>query len=77
LAFCALLRDAFGIIDEGALAEAFFDACVGEGDANAEHDARETLAWATSNSPTGRKFSVRKLLCDASVALRAARIRRA
>jgi hypothetical protein len=72
LAFCALLRDAFGIIDEGALAEAFFDACVGEGDANGEHDASEALAWAASASPTGRGFSARKLLCDASVALRAA-----
>ncbi len=72
LAFCALLRDAFGVVDEGALAEAFLDACVGEGDANGEHDAREALAWARSASPTGRGFSVRKLLCDASAAMRGA-----
>jgi len=72
LAFCALLRDAFGIVDEGTLARAFLDVCVGEDDANGEHDAREAVAWAASASPTGRQFSVRKLLCDASVALRVA-----
>ena len=72
LAFCALLRDAFGIADEGALAQAFLDACVGDEDVNGEHDAREALAWAGTSSPTGRGFSARKLLCDASVALRRA-----
>lgn len=72
LAFCAVLRDAFAIVDEGTLAQAFLDACVGEDDANGEHDAREAVTWAASASPTGRQFSVRKLLSDASVALRAA-----
>ena len=72
LAFCALLRDGFGIVDEATLAQAFRDACVGEDDAAGEHDAREALSWATSTSSTGRSFSVRKLLCDASIALRAA-----
>ncbi len=70
LAFCALLRDAFGIVDEGALAQAFRDACVGDDDVNGEHDVQEAVAWAASASPTGRGFSARKLLCDASVALR-------
>ena len=71
LAFCALLRDTFGIVDEGALAEeAFLDTCVGD-DANGEHDAQEALTWAAGASPTGRSFSVRKLLCEASIALRA------
>jgi hypothetical protein len=72
LAFCALLRDGFGIVDEATLAQAFRDACVGEDDEAGEHDAREALSWATSTSSTGRSFSVRKLLCDASIALRAA-----
>ena len=72
LAFCALMKAGFGITDEGALAEAFLDACVGEHDANGDHDAREALSWGAGNSPTGRRFSVRKLLSDASVALRAA-----
>jgi hypothetical protein len=72
LSFCAVLRDAFGIVDEGALAQSFLDACVGDNDASGEHDTREALAWATSASPTGRRFSVRKLLCDASMSLRAA-----
>ena len=70
LAFCALLRDAFGIVDEGALAQAFRDVCVGDGDANGEHDVQQAMAWAANASPTGRGFSARKLLCDASVALR-------
>ena len=72
LAFCALLRDAFGIADEGTLAQAFLDVCVGEDDANGEHDVQQALAWAANASPTGRGFSARKLLCDASAALRAA-----
>ncbi len=70
LAFCALLRNAFGIVDEGALAQAFRDACIGEDDANGEHDVRQAVGWAASASPTDRQFSVRKLLCDASIALR-------
>jgi hypothetical protein len=72
LAFCALLRGAFGINHQGALAQAFRDACIGYDDANAEHDVQQAVAWAASASPSGRGFSVRKLLCDASVALRGA-----
>ena len=72
LAFCALLRDAFGIVNEETLGQAFLDVCVGEDDANGEHDTQEAVAWAANASPTGRGFSARKLLCDASVALRAA-----
>ena len=72
LAFCALLRDAFGIVDEGTLGQAFLDVCVGEDDANGEHDTQEAVAWAANTSPTGRGFSAHKLLCDASVALHAA-----
>ena len=72
LAFCALLRDAFGIVEEGTLAQAFLDVCVGEDDANCEHDTQEAVAWAANASPTGRGFSAHKLLCDASVALHAA-----
>jgi hypothetical protein len=72
LAFCTLLREAFGIVDEGILAQAFVDVCVGEDDANGEHDVQQAMAWAANASPTGRGFSARKLLCDASVALRAA-----
>jgi hypothetical protein len=71
LAFCGLLRDAFGIVDEGALAQAFHNACVGDDDANGEHDVQQAVAWAANASPTGRGFSARKLLCDASAALRA------
>jgi hypothetical protein len=70
LAFCAILKAAFGIDDEGALAQAFRDTCIGDDDANGEHDVQQALAWAASASPSGRGFSVRKLLCDASVALR-------
>ena len=72
LAFCAMLGTAFGITDEEALAEAFHNACVGDDDGNGEHDAEQALAWAASPSPSGRNFSPRKLLCDASVALHAA-----
>jgi hypothetical protein len=71
LAFCALLRDAFSIVDEASLAQAFHNACVGDDDANGEHDAQQAVAWANA-SPTGRGFSARKLLCEASVALHAA-----
>jgi len=39
------MKAGFGITDEGALAEAFLDACVGEQDANGDHDAREALSW--------------------------------
>ena len=72
LAFCALIRDAFGIVDEGALAQAFRVVCIGDDDANGEHDVQQAVAWAANASPTGRGFSARKLLCDASLALRAA-----
>jgi hypothetical protein len=72
LAFCAMLGTAFGITDEEALAEAFDYACVGDDDGNGEHDAEQALAWAASPSPSGRSFSPRKLLSDASVALHAA-----
>ena len=72
LAFCAMLGTAFGITDEEALAEAFHYACVGDDDGNGEHDAEQALAWAASPSPSGRSFSPRKLLCDASMALHAA-----
>lgn len=72
LAFCAILKAAFGIVDDTALAQAFLNACVGDNDVNGAHDAQQALAWAASASPSGRGFSVRKLLCDASAALRAA-----
>jgi hypothetical protein len=71
LAFCALLKGAFGITDDAVLAQAFRDACVGEDDPSGEHDVRQAVRWASSASPSGRGFSVRKLLCDASVALHA------
>jgi hypothetical protein len=71
LAFCAVLSAAFGISDEDVLAQAFRDACVGDDDPSGEHDVRQAVRWASSASPSGRKFSVRKLLCDASVALHA------
>jgi hypothetical protein len=69
LAFCGMLRATFGIQDEGALEDAFYKACVGEDDPNAEDDAEQSLEWARGESPSGRTFSVRKLLCNASVAL--------
>ncbi len=72
LAFCAMLGTAFGIVDDAALAEAFHNACVGDDDGNGAHDAGQALAWAASPSPSGRAFSPRKLLCDASMALHAA-----
>jgi hypothetical protein len=72
LAFCAILKAAFGIVDDAALAQAFHNACVGDNDVNGAHDAQEALAWAAGASPSGRGFSVRKLLCDASAALHAA-----
>jgi hypothetical protein len=72
LAFCATLKAAFGIVDDAVLAQAFRDACVGEEDAGGEHDVRQAVTWASSTSPSGRHFSVRKLLCDASVALHTA-----
>jgi hypothetical protein len=71
LAFCRILREAFGIADEAALAQAFCRACVGREDANGEHDLQQALAWAGSASPSARSFSPRKLLCDASAALHA------
>ena len=69
LAFCAILKGTFGIVDDAALAQAFWDACVGDNDPNGAHDAQEALAWARPASPSGRGFSARNLLCDASVAL--------
>ena len=72
LAFCAMLGAAFGIVDDAALSQAFHDVCVGDDDGNGEHDAEQALAWASSPSPSGRTFSVRKLLCDAAAALHAA-----
>lgn len=69
LAFCKVLADSFGIRDEVTLLAAFHAVCVGADDLNGDHDAREALAWARSPSPNGRKFSTRKLLCDASAAL--------
>jgi hypothetical protein len=69
LAFCTILREAFGITDEAALAQAFCRACVGREDVNGEHDLQQALAWAGSASPSARSFSPRKLLCDASAAL--------
>jgi hypothetical protein len=72
LAFCTILREAFGITDEAALVQAFHNACVGDDDGNSEHDVQQALAWAASSaSPSGRSFSPRKLLCDASAALHA------
>jgi hypothetical protein len=71
LAFCALLKGAFGITDEAVLAQAFRDACVGEDDPSGEHDVRQAVRWASTASSSGRGFSVRKLLCDASVGLHA------
>lgn len=72
LAFCAILKAAFGIVDDAALAQAFLNACVGDNDVNGAHDAQQALAWAASASSSGRGFSVRKLLCNASAALHAA-----
>jgi hypothetical protein len=72
LAFCAVLKDAFGIVDERALAQAFRDACVGDDDANGEHDVQQAAAWAANASTTGRTYSARKLLCDAFLTLGAA-----
>jgi hypothetical protein len=69
LAFCTILREAFGITDEAALAQAFCRACVGREDVNGEHDLQQALAWAGSASPSARSFSPRKSLCDASAAL--------
>ena len=48
LSFCTLLRDALGIVDEGALARAFRDACVGDDDANGEHDVQQAVASAAN-----------------------------
>ncbi|WP_330083305.1 hypothetical protein [Methylocystis iwaonis] len=70
LAFCMLIRANFGVEDKTALELAFHKACVGDNDPNGEHDAEEALEWAESASPSGRSFSLRKLLCDASIALR-------
>jgi hypothetical protein len=72
LAFCAILTAAFGIVDGGALLQAFLTACVGDDDPNGEDDARQAVSWAASASPTGRAYSARKLLVDASAALNAA-----
>lgn len=69
LGFCKMLRDSFGIVEETALKAAFHEACVGANDPNGDHDGRQALEWARSASLTGRKFSARKLLCDASAAL--------
>jgi hypothetical protein len=69
LAFCAILMGTFGIVDDATLADAFQRTCVGDDDVNGTHDAQEALRWAAAPSPGGRRFSVRKLLNDASVAL--------
>lgn len=69
LAFCTLLRDSFGIQDEATLETAFHTACVGTGDPNGSHDAQQALAWARTPLLTEHRFSARKLLCEASVAL--------
>ena len=69
LAFCAMLKSSFGIIDDASLAHAFHQACVGDNDMSGAHDAQEALRWAASETPSGRRFSVRKLLQQASVAL--------
>jgi hypothetical protein len=69
LAFCALIQANFGVEHEAALEGAFHKACVGPDDPDAEHDAGQALDWARNAEPSQRTFSVRKLLCDASVAL--------
>ena len=56
LAFCAILKAAFGIVDDATLAHAFLNACVGDKDVNGAHDAQQALAWAVSASPNGRGY---------------------
>ncbi len=72
LSFCKLIRTTFGIEDEDLLAAAFHETCIGDEDPNADHDIAQALAWARRGSSTGRDFSIRKLCCDAAVALHAA-----
>ncbi len=72
LAFCAILKAGFGVVEEGALAHAFQAACVGDDDPNGEFDAQQAVAWARVPSPTDRAYSLHKLLCDASAGLHAA-----
>jgi hypothetical protein len=72
LAFCKMIRTDFGIEDESILSEAFHQACIGDEDPNADHDTSQALTWVTNGSPTGRDFSIRKLCCDAAVALHTA-----
>jgi hypothetical protein len=69
LAFCSILRAEFGIVDDAALTQSFHSACVGHNDTNGEHDAQQALAWAMRASSAGPRFSMRKLLCDASAVL--------
>lgn len=69
LAFAKTVYEAFGIADPGTLADAFRRVCVGADDPHGEHDARQAVAWALDASFSGRPYSTRKLLCDASMAL--------
>jgi hypothetical protein len=72
LAFCSVLRSAFGIADEAMLTYAFWEVCVGDGDAGGEHDLQQALDWSRRPSPSGRTFSARKMLCDAAATARQA-----
>lgn len=69
LAFCSMLRAAFGIQDEAILKDAFDRACVGVGDMNDDHDTLQSIHWAFGAPPNDHTFSIRKLLCDASATL--------
>jgi hypothetical protein len=69
LAFALMVRQAFGLTDPAALSEAFHHACVGDDDPHGDHDAQQAVEWALRADFNGRRYSTRRLLCDASAAL--------